>query len=95
MDHSFLDTHVFRLSWQSDFVIIVAKFIFDPWKLTLEKKRGNSESLEAQMVEYLKEKVVLKAHSLDLFFIHSKVVSFFFFNADTIQLHGYACYKNQ
>ncbi|KAG2305415.1 hypothetical protein Bca52824_034066 [Brassica carinata] len=42
---------------QRDFVIIVAKFIFDPWKLALEKKRGSSESLEAQMVEYLKEQI--------------------------------------
>ncbi|WZZ56835.1 hypothetical protein YC2023_056942 [Brassica napus] len=42
---------------QRDFVIIVAKFIFDPWKFSLEKKRGSSESLEAQMVEYLKEQI--------------------------------------
>ncbi|CAG7868312.1 unnamed protein product [Brassica rapa] len=42
---------------QRDFVIIVAKFIFDPWKFSLEKKRGSSESLEAQMIEYLKEQI--------------------------------------
>ncbi|KFK43140.1 hypothetical protein AALP_AA1G085200 [Arabis alpina] len=40
-----------------DFIIIVAKFIFDPWKFALEKKRGSSESLEAQMVEYLREQI--------------------------------------
>ena len=82
-----MDTHAFHLSWQRDFVIIVAKFIFDPWKFSLEKKRGSSESLEAQMVEYLKEQVVLKPNSVDIFFIHSKnCLTFFFFNADTIQL---------
>ncbi|EOA39472.1 hypothetical protein CARUB_v10008067mg [Capsella rubella] len=42
---------------KSDFDIIVAKFIFDPWKFALEKKKGSSESLEAQMVEYLKEQI--------------------------------------
>lgn len=78
MDHVFLDTHAFHLSWQRDFVIIVAKFIFDPWKFSLEKKRGSSESLEAQMVEYLKEQVVLKPIRLIYFSSTQKIVSFFF-----------------
>ncbi|ESQ36065.1 hypothetical protein EUTSA_v10006524mg [Eutrema salsugineum] len=42
---------------QRDFIIIVAKFIFDPWKFALENKRGSSDSLEAQMVEYLREQI--------------------------------------
>ncbi|CAA7036272.1 unnamed protein product [Microthlaspi erraticum] len=42
---------------QKDFIIIVAKFIFDPWKFALEKKKGSSESLEAQMVEFLREQI--------------------------------------
>lgn len=53
----FLDTDASHLSWQRDFIIIVAKFIFDPWKFAIEKKKGSSESLEAQMVEYLREQV--------------------------------------
>ncbi|XP_010496915.2 PREDICTED: DNA polymerase epsilon catalytic subunit A [Camelina sativa] len=42
---------------KSDFTIIVAEFIFHPWKFALEKKKGSSESLEAQMVEYLREQI--------------------------------------
>ncbi|CAH8251565.1 unnamed protein product [Arabidopsis lyrata] len=42
---------------ERDFIIIVAKFIFDPWKFAIEKKKGSSESLEAQMVEYLREQI--------------------------------------
>ncbi|KAL9300842.1 putative DNA-directed DNA polymerase [Arabidopsis thaliana] len=42
---------------QKDFIIIVATFIFGPWKFALEKKRGSAESLEAEMVEYLKEQI--------------------------------------
>ncbi|KAL1201896.1 DNA polymerase epsilon catalytic subunit A [Cardamine amara subsp. amara] len=42
---------------QRDFLIIVAKFIFDPWKFALERQKGSSESLEAQMVEYLREQI--------------------------------------
>ncbi|KAG7653527.1 DNA polymerase epsilon catalytic subunit A C-terminal [Arabidopsis suecica] len=42
---------------ERDFIIIVAKFIFDPWKFAIEKKTGSSESLEAQMVEYLREQI--------------------------------------
>jgi len=53
----FLDTDAFHLSWQRDFIIIIAKFIFDPWKFAIENKKGSSESLEAQMIEYLREQV--------------------------------------
>ncbi|CAL9234448.1 unnamed protein product [Arabidopsis halleri] len=42
---------------QKDFIIIVATFIFGPWKFALEKQRGSAESLEAEMVEYLKEQI--------------------------------------
>ncbi|OAP09577.1 TIL2 [Arabidopsis thaliana] len=42
---------------QKDFIIIVATFIFGPWKFALEKKRGSAESLEEDMVEYLKEQI--------------------------------------
>lgn len=81
-----MDIYVFYLFWQRDFVIIVVKFIFDLWKFLLEKKRGSLESLEVQMVEYLKEQVVLKFNLVDIFFIYLKnCFIFFFFNVDIIQ----------
>lgn len=79
MDHFILDTDAFHLSLQTDFTIIVAKFIFDPWKFVLEKKKGSSESLEAQMVEYLREQVVLKPIHLINFSFTQKIVSSFLF----------------
>jgi DNA polymerase epsilon subunit 1 len=42
---------------ERDFIIIIAKFIFDPWKFAIENKKGSSESLEAQMIEYLREQI--------------------------------------
>ncbi|CAA0372322.1 unnamed protein product [Arabidopsis thaliana] len=57
VDHFILNAHASHLSWQKDFIIIVATFIFGPWKFALEKKRGSAESLEAEMVEYLKEQI--------------------------------------
>lgn len=61
VDHFILNAHASHLSWQKDFIIIVATFIFGPWKFSLEKKRGSAESLEAEIVEYLKEQVALKS----------------------------------
>jgi len=71
VDHFILNAHASHLSWQKDFIIIVATFIFGPWKFALEKKRGSAESLEAEMVEYLKEQVPLKSVYVVFCFIHS------------------------